>query len=48
MSGRAVIVYLAAVAIGVALTVGVASLLIPGDPYGGMTTGAGKPPVQRR
>jgi len=48
MSGRAIIVYLAAVAIGVALTVGVASLLIPGDPYGGMTTGAGKPPVQRR
>ena len=44
MNGRAMIIYLAEVAIGVALAVGIANALIPGDPYAGMTTGIGKLP----
>ena len=48
MNGRAMIIYLAEVAIGVALAVGIASALIPGDPYAAMTTGIGKLPKQSR
>ena len=42
MNGRAMIIYLAEVAIGVALAVGIANALIPGDPYAGMGSSPGR------
>jgi hypothetical protein len=42
--GREIIIFIVAVAIGVALAVGVVGLLVPGDPYNAPGKGTGKLP----